>query len=171
MGCQDDFDGLGAARVTAGRSGKEPDASFIPCTLPAGRSEDWPTVVVEVGFSESSVKKLRADAAWWIVETNGDVNVVLAVHISPGRPDIMIERWQPVLQTGREGRPILRAEIAQTIRVTRQNNAVVATSSLTIAFDRIFLRHPIISPQEHDIVVSAQALENMAVKVWHYAGL
>lgn len=38
---------------TAEQIHKEPDVWIQPATLPAGRSAEWPTLVVEVGRSES----------------------------------------------------------------------------------------------------------------------
>ena len=100
MGCRNEITPTTNALVKTGRSAKEPDASYIPSSLPAGRSENWPSFVIEVGYSESSVK-LRTDAAWWIVQSNGDVRAALTIHISPRRPAILYELHQPSVQTRR----------------------------------------------------------------------
>ncbi|KAL4920760.1 hypothetical protein BDW62DRAFT_176173 [Aspergillus aurantiobrunneus] len=42
---------VGRSRVTMGDILKRPDISYRPFTLPAGRSSQWPTVVVESGYS------------------------------------------------------------------------------------------------------------------------
>jgi hypothetical protein len=56
---------IGAARVDDHPFKKEPDESWIPCTLPAGRTDKWPSLVVESGFSET-LRQLQRDAEWWL---------------------------------------------------------------------------------------------------------
>ncbi|KAJ5565638.1 hypothetical protein N7535_007276 [Penicillium sp. DV-2018c] len=54
------------------------------------RSPQWPTVVVEVGVSES-YRKLRADADWWLPNSRGDVKLVVIVSVSRRTPNIRFE--------------------------------------------------------------------------------
>ncbi|CDM27064.1 unnamed protein product [Penicillium roqueforti FM164] len=70
---------LTTARVEGNICSKEPDGSWIPEQLPPGRNDRWPTIVLEVGVSESK-KKLRADAAWWLASSQGQVHVVIIIY-------------------------------------------------------------------------------------------
>ncbi|KAI2703907.1 hypothetical protein CBS147372_2376 [Penicillium roqueforti] len=73
--------------------GKQPDNAFLPpsrCTIPLS-STGWPTLVIETGVSES-LSQLRADAAKWFADSNGDVRIALVIAIKDSRVDI--EKWQ-----------------------------------------------------------------------------
>ncbi|PGH13780.1 hypothetical protein AJ79_03480 [Helicocarpus griseus UAMH5409] len=94
MGLGDALSSTGSATVREGRSGKEPDSSYMLENPPAGRRGQWPNVVVEVGYSSSDFSvKLSTDAAWWIVSSRGDVQLAIVVHISREQPHILIELW------------------------------------------------------------------------------
>jgi len=63
--------GLGAARCGESiRRRKEADQAYIPQNRIA--NEDWPTVVVEIGVSES-LSKLWEDARRWLNDSRGQV--------------------------------------------------------------------------------------------------
>lgn len=102
---QVDLQGLGSATVTTpDGSGKEPDSSFLPRTLPEGRSDVWLSVIMltDVGASEISAQ-MQSDVAWWIEKSGGDVRAVVAMHVwkSPGRPGILIEERQKLSRVSR----------------------------------------------------------------------
>ncbi|KAL1957519.1 hypothetical protein VTO42DRAFT_5745 [Malbranchea cinnamomea] len=44
MGLEDELCFAGASRVRSGRSGKEPNGSYLPRTLPQGRTNEWPSL-------------------------------------------------------------------------------------------------------------------------------
>lgn len=69
---------------------KEPDGSWIPASLPDGRTKKWPSVGLEVRYSESLARP-RVDAAWWLSRSKGDVKVVLTISINVKKPQILIE--------------------------------------------------------------------------------
>ena len=50
-------------RVKGSYCSKEPDESIYTFPDPPTGTKPWPTIVIEVGHSESK-KKLRSDAAW-----------------------------------------------------------------------------------------------------------
>jgi hypothetical protein len=73
--------------------GKQPDNTFVPpsrCATPVD-AIGWPTLVIETGLSES-LSQLRAEAAKWFVESNGDVRIVLVISMNASR--VNIEKWQ-----------------------------------------------------------------------------
>ncbi|KAK2786068.1 hypothetical protein FQN53_006977 [Emmonsiellopsis sp. PD_33] len=168
MGLRDELHYFGASPVYAGGSGKQPDASYLPRTLPQGRTDTWPSIVIETGYSESS-GKLRADAAWWLLASDGEVRLVIAVHISPQRPRIVTERWESVLADNSHGGSSRKPQLLQSSTIEYQNNLPVASGPLTIPFDRLFLRPPV-PPQEHDLVYTPTELETLARIIWESQG-
>lgn len=63
-----------------------------PCELPHGRSDDWPSVVLEISFSETQ-SKLMSDVRFWLHESDSDVKIVLTLKIQRQRPEIIFEEW------------------------------------------------------------------------------
>jgi hypothetical protein len=61
-----------------GRS-KEADVSYIPLSRPS--EDNWPSLVVEVGVSES-LAMLRKDAAFWIANSDGKTRIVIVLNIN-----------------------------------------------------------------------------------------
>jgi len=61
-----------------GAPGKEGDESLAPRTRVG--SEQWPSLVVEIGYSESE-KKLRRDARWWLTNSGGQTRFVITVKV------------------------------------------------------------------------------------------
>ncbi|KAK2809063.1 hypothetical protein FQN50_004116 [Emmonsiellopsis sp. PD_5] len=164
MRLRDELHYFGASPVYAGGSGKQPDGSYLPRTLPRGRTDTWPSIIIETAYSESAVK-LRADAAWWLLASDGDVRLVITVHVSPQRRRIVTERWESELADNSRGGRSRRPQLLQSSIVERQNNLPVASGPLTIPFDRLFLRSPV-PPQEHDLVYSPTELETIAHVIW-----
>lgn len=82
---------IGSTRYQGSQSSKEPDAGYKP--LPA-RSlvSDWPTIVFEVGLSES-LSQLRTDTEWWLVNSGGQVMIALIISLKPAFSVIHIEKW------------------------------------------------------------------------------
>jgi hypothetical protein len=92
---------LGSTRFTGNSTSKEADGAFKPGTLRPHKL-DWPTLVLEVGISES-LPRLRNDARWWLSNFRGSVNIVLISHVNEGAKTILIEKWEtvPATVTGR----------------------------------------------------------------------
>lgn len=59
---------------------KKADCSWKPTELPSGRNPQWPTMAVEVRWSEP-VSHLMNDVCFWLNESNS-VKIVLTVSIS-----------------------------------------------------------------------------------------
>ncbi|PYH99846.1 hypothetical protein BO71DRAFT_424630 [Aspergillus ellipticus CBS 707.79] len=66
----------GAKRIHQDMFVKEPDASWRPTDLLSLRSTKWPTLVLEVGWTEY-LARLRYEAKWWLVHSRGEVNVAI----------------------------------------------------------------------------------------------
>lgn len=170
MGILSDLMSLGNARVTSGDISKEPDSSFRPVAVPAGPDRRWPSVVIESGYSESTIH-LRQMADLWISESDGQVKVVIVISIERAREKILIEKSIPnptPLNTGpalrSRGRAALRE---QTITLTKTHNrpAAVTGAPLVIMFHEMFLRNRA-TDTEKDFRISEHDLQEIAKKVW-----
>ncbi|KAI9038926.1 uncharacterized protein KD926_010140 [Aspergillus affinis] len=83
----------GSGRVKDGPYSKEPDESYLPVRRIPGRDPKWPTLVVEVGYSETR-GRLRVDCRWWLGRSQGQVKIALLLSIDRDRPHILIEKWE-----------------------------------------------------------------------------
>lgn len=161
----------GSDRVVGIRCSKEPDGSFYPNTSPPPGIQAWPTIVVEVGLSESK-RKLRADAAWWIANSEGQVNVVITVSIHKSAAEVVFEAIVLVhpVPTLRNGRRQYASTVRQSIVVSRQpggQNQLISTTPhtpLKISCEEL-LRRPAVPPEtDPDILV--RDLEEIAWLIW-----
>jgi hypothetical protein len=85
----------GAGRKEGTSSSKEGDSTFKPSAF-REKDTDWPAIVFEAGLSES-LGRLRTDAAWWLMNSNGDVNIVLVISLQRAQSRIQIERGSLIL--------------------------------------------------------------------------
>lgn len=120
--------GLGAARCgEITRRQKEADQAYIPENRISHK--DWPTVVVEIGVSES-LPKLREDARYWLTNSGGQVFVVILISLSFSSKVVTWERWenaqavapatgsQMVLQSQTRGEMVASATVVPTLMQT-----------------------------------------------------
>lgn len=145
---------------SAADRGKIPDVAWRPIRLPRGRSLDWPSVVLEVSFSETR-QKLMSDVRHWLGASDGDVKVVLTVSIERHTPKIAIEQW--VKKNGRGGRE-------QRIEIRKSGVDIkVSENALQISFERMFLCPPS-TDGEAVILVHAPELKSFAQAIWEQQG-
>lgn len=169
-------------RPTVGK-GKQPDNAFVPplrCATPLS-SMGWPTLVIETGVSES-LSQLRADAAKWLADSNGNVRIVLVIAIKDNRVDI--EKWQ--LAPVGAPVPLTRAYIAslcrqpsnvpplipqvpasqqpycaQEIIITPQG---ITGTPLVLSFDALYDRAPGLG--EADVLITLTDCEKITKRLW-----
>lgn len=81
-------------KPTIGNKGKQPDQCFWPPSRKPrpGQRFGWPTLIIEVGVSES-LRRLREDAYWWFNNSLGDVRIVLLICISRRQRKVIVEKW------------------------------------------------------------------------------
>lgn len=84
---------LGSAHVISQNRIKRAGASFFPKRLPANRSRTWPSLCVEVGYSDSP-RKLEEDAKWWIHESRGEVKGVVTVELDKSQREMRVSQWR-----------------------------------------------------------------------------
>jgi hypothetical protein len=70
-----------------GRS-KEADIGYIPRSRRL--EDDWPSLVIEVGVSES-LAMLRRDAAFWITNSDGRTRIVIVLSVNRRDRQILVE--------------------------------------------------------------------------------
>jgi hypothetical protein len=156
---------LGATRFMGNSTSKEADGAFKPGTLRPHKL-DWPTLVLEVGVSES-LPRLRNDARWWLSNSGGSVNIVLIFDVNEGAKTILIEKWETAPATAT--RPVTRsnqpsAQIPTQMQVITIDPNGVTGAPLTLDFHQIFLRQP--NPPEHNMVFTTQDLRDWSDSVW-----
>lgn len=153
---------VGSATYIGNSRAKQGDAGIRPVAM--RNRDEWPTVVVECGISES-LARLRIDAHWWIANSAGDVKVVIIVALDVATRNFVIEKWQPgavsasgPMTRARSGQPIRTASIG--ISEQPPTNDFVASDNLVINFKDLMLCDPI--PPQQDIVFTRQELEAWA---------
>ncbi|KAI1832753.1 hypothetical protein DTO006G1_9532 [Penicillium roqueforti] len=119
---------LGSKTIQGMFCRKQADKAYGPAQPVPGRNPKWPTVMVEVGVSES-YRKLRADAEWWLINSRGDVKLVMIVSISRKTPNIKFEAvtLDPTVNSSRLQRPRYVPKIRQTITASRDANKLYST--------------------------------------------
>ncbi|KAH8429132.1 uncharacterized protein LDX57_006802 [Aspergillus melleus] len=111
---------IGSGKVRDGGYAKEPDESYYPLRVIPVRDMKWPTVVLEVGYSEC-FSRLRLDGRWWLGRSGGLVKVVILLSIDRSRPRIVIEKWETVAPAhsyhlrSQSPSPQLTAEVTVTL--------------------------------------------------------
>ncbi|CAI7564931.1 unnamed protein product [Penicillium glandicola] len=174
MGLDDSIYAVGSKTVRGRYCSKQADESWVLETPIPGRDAKWPTVVVEVGVSES-YRKLKADALWWLANSKGHVKLVIIVSINRTTPEIKFETviLDPVALRNQRRRyiPIIRQSIT-TSRQPGQPNAQITVSpavALTVEFEELFCRQPV--PPEHSIEILPSRLGRVSRSVWAEQGL
>src|SRR4051794_32051498 len=179
MGLRWELSSLGATTFKTLRVSKEGDSAFKPLSM-RPRKADWPTIVLESGWSES-LTRLRRDAHIWLENSGGDVKIVLLFSIGRTVRTMMIEKWEnrpvptnppvpdnppvPANPSVPANRPTTRSMTRAAAQTPTQIQAITINSNsntvngapLTLEFRKIFLRQAI-SLLEHDFTFTAQDL-------------
>jgi hypothetical protein len=162
------LDWYGAADKRTPSRTKKPDQQFAPQDLPAGRSDEWPTMVMESGFSQSE-SQLDGDAMWWVTESRGDVKMAITTSVDRTKPTIVFRQWGPV-QTGQtRTRVQVEPVLQQSVVVSKphgQSTVSVSNRPLTLPFSDLFLAQPVATKGERDIEFTDTDLEAIARQVW-----
>src|SRR5271155_2906119 len=140
MGLRWELFRLNATTYKTPRMSKEGDSAFKPGSM-RPLETDWPTIIIESGWSES-LTKLREDARRWLENSRGEVKIVLLISIGRRARTMIIEKWEnrPVPAN----RPRTRSNTTQTPTqiqaITIDSNSNTASAPLTLEFRKIFLR-------------------------------
>ena len=153
---------------------KEGDSALKPLNM-RPRGADWPTIVLESGWSES-LTRLRRDAHIWLENSGGDVKIVLLFSIGRTARTMIIEKWEnrPVPANRPATRSITRAvatspnpppQTPTQIQAITIDSSTVNGAPLTLEFRKIFLRQAV-PPLEHDFTFTAHDLLTFATNFW-----
>ena len=77
-----------------GKRSKEGDGGVAPAGTRDSKF-DWPSVVVEVGDSES-LEDLQDDAAWWLTNSKGRTRMAIIIKFSKDPMSLRLERWEQI---------------------------------------------------------------------------
>jgi hypothetical protein len=177
---------LPTRRCRAPNSSKEGDSSYRPQWCRSG--DDWPTIVIEAGLSES-VRRLRADARWWLTHSGDQVNIIILIKIVRERKSLQIEQWcmspptglRPITRANANANPNAIANATRLIPTKRQELTVihdppipplpgtiptytVTGAPLILDFDKLLLRAPV--PPEGNVIFTAADLQGWAQYLW-----
>ena len=159
---------LGATHF-ASLGAKEPDQAWRPHRLPFNRSRDWPSVVLEVAYSETE-SKLGSSVRFWMRASGGDVKVVFTLRIHRQRPEIRIGKWvNSSSSSSSSSNNRHRLDQSVTISKADSNRIILSNAPLTIDWEDLFLR-PATIPRERDIELDAEKLQYLATKIWDDQG-
>ena len=159
---------LGTGTFHGQNSSKQADHAFKPPHR--SREDDWPTLVVEVGLTES-LNRLRGDANWWLRNSGGAVKIVLIISIKRATRELSLEKW--MMAPPGPNRRVTRSVGAQGVVPTKIQHIHIANGgtttvggSLVPRFEDIFLRSPN-APLEHDFQFTNQELSGLAMALWN----
>lgn len=160
---------IGSATHFASLGAKEPDQAWRPQRLPSNRSRDWPSVVMEIAYSETE-SKLGSDVRFWMRASGGDVRVVLTLRINRQQPKIRIEKWVDSNYNSNNNNNN-RHHLDQSVTISKadSNRIILSSAPLTIDFEDLFLR-PASIPRERNIEVDAEKLQYLATEIWDEQG-
>lgn len=149
---------------------KEADSSWSPSPrhLPPGRNTQWPSIAMEVAYSESR-GKVKRDMEYWLNRSD-DVRMGVTVDIKKSSGNIFITSW-------RRGAPVLprthmdpEPEQIQEIKILRgkagQKPLVTGDNNLVVPFEDIMLRLPSIAQGEGDFIFTREELLEIAETIW-----
>lgn len=168
----------GATLVDTPDRNKQADRSWKP----ACQRRKFPTMALEVGFSETTAN-LEKDIAWWINGSKDEVRMGITVDIKRRSGNIEIKSWTPAFEPSLRhihvtagGRRIVDRRIsdpppprmAQRILMKRGRNGsspTVEGAPLTIPFQTMLLDEP--GEGEGDFVLTAEMLlHDLGECVW-----
>lgn len=157
--------------LTEGRDrSKEADSSWSPSPkyLPPGRSTQWPSVALEVAYSESR-EKVKRDMEYW-VNGSADVRMGVTIDIKKQTGNIVISSWRRGAPTPPRTPTNPEPEMIQEIRIYRSNqngkSYVTGDNNLVIPFEHMMLRKPNVDQGEGDFILTRGELLEIAETVW-----
>ncbi|KAJ5574269.1 uncharacterized protein N7459_008696 [Penicillium hispanicum] len=153
-----DFWLRGAGEATGHSTNKQPDNCFLPGNKwAAGADAEWPSLVLEVGVSESS-PQLYADARWWYSNSGGRTKMVVLVHVH--KKKTTIEIWTEVNREtlAVQTRSPADKELACTQSATLEKGRV--SNTLEIDFLTLMRRPPQTS-REKNLVLTVRWIQEI----------
>ena len=142
--------------------GKQGDITFGPATrLGSGQ---WPSVAIEVGYSQT-LKSLRMDAEWWLLNSGGKTNFVITIKIKRNPFSMHIECWKMIPTSRRQTRhtPAWTPQHEQYFDIDAAGAVISASSELRIPYMCIFDEgHDDVA----DVVFTKAELSSFALRIF-----
>ncbi|KAJ5635005.1 uncharacterized protein N7484_008318 [Penicillium longicatenatum] len=159
MNLGDQLEQDGSTGIDVGGASREPDGQWVLNPVPAG-SPSKPTMILEVGLSES-MAELRRDAQMWTDPNRGGINIAMMLKVDRRRPKITIEMWtwDPVSVQAQCRRTVVICESQSGDKVT------ITGVPFKIPFDLLFRRNPT-GRLGKDISLDRKMFEKLARRVW-----
>jgi hypothetical protein len=167
---------LGAKTYVGTNSSKEGDSTYKP--MSRSQKDDWPTIIFETGLSESFTG-LRRDAQWWLINSGGEVKIVIVISIALAEKSLRIEKWCLFTPPRRATRayPNTNAPVPmkmQELTVIQDPfipplpgtipTYTVTGAPLTLEFEKLLLRAPVLP--EGNVILTAADLRAWAGDFW-----
>ena len=156
--------GLGAAQFEVpGVIKKQGDYGIKPSSRVL--ATDWPSLMIEVGYSES-LRHLRLDAKIWLIHSAGRTKIVIIIRIGADRNSFDFERWELVPNTQTRitrSTPPLVPEVVQAFQIQRNGTVHPANSQLIIPYLKIF-DNP--HPDAADILLTTNDLAALGAHIF-----
>lgn len=166
MGLLRDIMDVGRARFSGPTGQKEADTGLKP--MSRHFLNDWPTIVIECGLSES-LKRLKVDAKWWLENSEGAVGTVILITVSREERSVCLEKWE--LAHTPNPRATRAASTPFFTGATRAGGGKIVADDVTgaplkISFKKTMLRDPDESLGEGDIVFDVEDFKEIAAIAW-----
>lgn len=155
-----EFRSQGSAAVTAPGRRKQPDASYSPAGGDFPDRDGWPTVIAEIGLSETR-RMVEENVKWWLTASGGRVRTAIAIDIEMrGTYQLTVSKWEMPSGTGAP----MRTSSTTLFREQDGHIKIEGDKELVIQFQHLFLRDP--APGQGDIVFTQDDLEELADCTW-----
>jgi len=155
--------GFGATQFHPPRvRSKQADKALGPATRVGW--DAWPSLVIEVGYSER-LKPLRMDAEWWLINSAGKTKFVIIIKITRHPFTVHIECWKMIPPSRRQTRhtPAQTPHQIQEFDIDSVGVVASASSELSIPYLCIF-------DEDHDdatnVVFTKAELSSFALRVF-----
>ena len=158
---------VGATRYEApgGRS-KEADVAYRPSTRVLGT--DWPSVVIEVGVSES-LSQPRTDAHFWHTQSGGKTRIVILLAVHKATRVMKIERWEHTPRTRQTRRSSPPYNPTKMQALTLQAHGQLSGGPLLIPASKVYDTLPPGLGQSH-FTFTGQGLAQFVQEYWATVG-
>ena len=160
---------VGSTRFeTPGKRSKEADGAMMPKTRPPS---GWPSLVFEVGYSES-LPALLCDARWWLVNSGGETRMVVIIRVTGNPRSLHVETWEMVPNPNVVPTPSRRSTRQTPATVPGCTQVVDIDAAATIRPPGFVLRIPYLAvfdvahPSAVDITLSANELSETALHIY-----
>lgn len=175
MGIEDDVAACSSPLTAVGRWRKEPDA----CWIPTGANQ--PTVVTEVGLSESA-SQLIQDARGWLETAGSSTRIAFTISVSRNSYRVTIGAWELAnrassITTRSSSMTATRISSIILSRASGSSETTITGESfdpitrltspaeeIKISFEKLIPRQPV--GCEHDIILSKTALLKFAGRLF-----